>query len=144
MLTVPDSDGESVSEYVCPEPHVRYALVEQMGFRRTYGTIRETEFAGKPMAEVTPLDGTSVRLVAPESLYQVTWLTREQAEQATRTGAHSRAALAAAVRDDIDSWGPPPFAPLTPEEAAVDAEGDDDTDPDADPDDWDDNAKANR
>ena len=80
----------------------RYALVEQMGFRRTYGVIRETEFAGKPMAELTPLDGTSVRLVAPESLYQVTWLTREQAERATRTGAHAVAALTSAT--DNDPW----------------------------------------
>lgn len=100
----------------------RYALVEQMGFRRTYGTIRETEFAGKPMAEVTPLDGSGVRLVAPESLYQVTWLTRDQAEHATRTGAHAVAAIgSAAPLSHVNLSGADPFGAWA---------DDDDTDPD--------------
>jgi hypothetical protein len=81
---------------------LRYALVEQMGFRRTYGTVRETEFVGKRMLEVTSMVLGSVQLVAPESLYQVTWLTREQAESATRTGSHSPAALPAA---NPNPWG---------------------------------------
>lgn len=88
-----------------PQPELRYALVEQMGFRRTYGTVRETEFCGKPMLEVTSLETGAVHLAAPESLYQVTWLSREQAERATRTGSHSPAALTAAVADDLASWG---------------------------------------
>jgi hypothetical protein len=86
-------------------PALRYALVEQMGFRRTYGTVRETEFAGKPMAEVTPLDGTSVRLAAPESLYQVTWLTRDQAERGTGTGAHAVAAIGSGRAPLVGPWG---------------------------------------
>jgi hypothetical protein len=90
-----------------PEPAepLRYALVEQMGFRRTYGTIRETEFCGRPMLEVTSLETGAVHLAAPESLYQLTWLTRAQAEAATRTGSHSPAALSAAIADDLASWG---------------------------------------
>jgi len=87
------------------EPGQRYALVEQMGFRRTYGTVRETEFCGKPMLEVTSLETGAVCLTAPESLYQVTWLTRQQAESATRTGSHSPRALSAAIADDLASWG---------------------------------------
>ena len=88
-----------------PKPAERYALVEQMGFRRTYGTVRETEFCGRPMIELTSLETGAVALVAPESLYQVTWLTRAQAESATRTGSHSPAALSAAIADDLASWG---------------------------------------
>ncbi len=83
----------------------RYALVEQMGFRRTYGTVRETEFLGKPMLEVTNLETGAVSLAAPESLYALTWLTRQQAEAATRTGSHSPKALSAAIAGDLASWG---------------------------------------
>lgn len=95
---VPDVDGTAL-------PSERYALVEQMGFRRTYGTVRETEFAGKPMAEVTPLDGTGVRLVAPESLYQVTWLTRDQAERGARTGAYAPVAIGSGRPPLPNPWG---------------------------------------
>jgi hypothetical protein len=97
--------GMQAARMLAPEPELRYALVEQMGFRRTYGTIRETEFLGKPVLEVTSLETGAVSLAAPESLYALTWLTRQQAEQATRTGSHSPAALSAAIAEDLASWG---------------------------------------
>lgn len=78
------------------EPGPRYALVEQMGYRSVTGTVRETEFCGRPMLEVTDMETGHVRLVGGESLYQVTWLTRDQAERATRTGSHAVAAISAA------------------------------------------------
>lgn len=78
------------------EPEPRYALVEQMGYRQVAGTVRETEFCGRPMLEVTALDGSGTRLVSPDGLYQVTWLTREQAGRAA--GLH-RPAIAAPARD---------------------------------------------
>ena len=101
----PGHAGRHTFHLFADEPPARYALVEQMGFRRTYGTIRETEFCGKPMLEVTSLETGAVQLAAPESLYQVTWLTRAQAESATRTGSHSPAALSAAIAGDLASWG---------------------------------------
>lgn len=82
-----------------PEPDVRYALVEQMGFRRVYGTVRETELVGKKMLEVTELGTGQVRLVGGDSLYQVTWLTRDQAESAAITGTRAVAVIGPAVRD---------------------------------------------
>lgn len=98
---------------------LRYALVEQMGFRRTYGTVRETEFLGRPMLEVTSLETGAVCLAAPESLYQLTWLTRDQAESATRTGSHSPATLSAAIADDLASWGSDDeYDPIVPLAAA--------------------------
>ncbi len=82
----------------------KYALVEMMGYRRLAGTVAEVQFLGKPMLEVHALDTGTTQLVSAESLYQLTWMTRDQAERATRTGAHSPAALTAAVTDDIASW----------------------------------------
>jgi len=64
-----------------PTPAGRYALVEQMGYRRVTGTVRETEFCGRPMLEVTDLRDGTVRLVGAESLYQVTWLSEAQAKR---------------------------------------------------------------
>lgn len=62
-------------------PYERYALVEQMGHRATTGTVRETTFLGERMLEVTDLLNGSVHLVSPKSLYEVSWLTEEQARQ---------------------------------------------------------------
>jgi hypothetical protein len=90
-------DGE---ERLPDDAPLRYALVEQMGFRRAYGTVRETELVGKKMLEVTELGTGQVRLVGGDSLYQVTWLTRDQAERGA--GVHAVAALPAA---DLAPWG---------------------------------------
>ena len=111
-----------------PEPAGRYALVEMTDFRRVIGTVAETQFCGRPMLEVLSLETNAVQLVGPESIYALTWMTKDQAERATRTGAHSRAAIAAADAEEFaeadgDPWGPPPFAPLTEAERALDAEG---------------------
>lgn len=93
---------------------VRYALVEQMGFRRVYGTVRETELVGKKMLEVTELGTGQVRLVGGDSLYQVTWMTRDQAESAAITGTRAVAAIDAARpighvnlsgADPFGAWG---------------------------------------
>src|ERR1700722_18203851 len=46
-----------------PVPVLRYALVEQMGWRATLGTVREIQFLGKPALEVTPLDGGPTRVI---------------------------------------------------------------------------------
>lgn len=83
----------------------RYALVEQMGFRHVTGTVRETTFLGEPVLEVTELGTGQVRLVSGKALYQVTWYTRDQAERATRTGAHSVAAIAGPPSGAGVGWG---------------------------------------
>lgn len=62
-----------------PEPELRYALVEQMGHRSTIATIQETTFCGKPMLELTNLKTGAVHLAAPDSLYEITWLTEADA-----------------------------------------------------------------
>lgn len=88
----------------------RFALVEQMGYRSLTGAVRETQFCGRPMLEVTPLDDSPGRLIGAESLYSLTWLTREQAER--QAGLH-RAAIAVnawtdpftgTVHDEDDPW----------------------------------------
>lgn len=85
------------------EPGQRYALVEQMGFRRVYGTVRETELVGKKMLEVTELGTGQVRLVGGDSLYQVTWLTRDQAERGA--GVHAVAAITGTASGAGIGWG---------------------------------------
>ena len=79
---------------------VRYALVEQMGHRSTIASIRETTFCGKPMLEVTSLKDGSVHVVAPESLYEVTWLTESDAR--ARAKPWTAVALPAADRFGAD------------------------------------------
>lgn len=85
------------------EPEPRYALVEQMGYRRVYGTVAEVTFCERPMLEVTSLETGATQLLSPESLYALTWLTKEQAERATRTGAHAIAAIGSG-RVRPDGW----------------------------------------
>jgi hypothetical protein len=91
----------------------RYALVEMLGYRRVVGAVTETEFCGRPMLEVRPIPSGSVQLVGPDSLYQLTWLTRDQAELATRTGAHSPAAIGSGRpvdhTGDPDPWAGDPL-----------------------------------
>lgn len=88
-----------------PEPAEpkRYALVEQMGHRSTIASIRETTFAGKPMIEMTAVKTGAVHLVAPESLYEITWITEADA-LARSQGIHWTAVAlpAAGDRDDDD------------------------------------------
>jgi hypothetical protein len=68
--------------HAAPAEPVRYALVEQMGRRATTAAVREITFCGEPMLEVTSMaGGGSVHVVSPKSLYEVTWLTEEQARQ---------------------------------------------------------------
>lgn len=81
-----------------PDDGQRYALVEQMGHRATVAAVRETTFCGKAMLEVTDLKAGSVHLVAPESLYEVTWLTEDEARRRARPW--TAVALPAA-----DPWG---------------------------------------
>lgn len=71
-----DFDAAAGTPEIAP---VRYALVEQMGHRSTTGAVREITFLGKQMLEVTDLRDGSVHLVAPESLYEVTWLAESDA-----------------------------------------------------------------
>jgi hypothetical protein len=100
-----------------PEPEERYALVEQMGYRHVTGTVRETQFCGRLMLELTSLETGAVQLISGESIYALTWLTRDQAERATKTGAHSPAAIGSGR----------PSGPWTVDESQFDE--DDDTDP---------------
>jgi hypothetical protein len=103
------------------EPAARYALVEQMGYRHVTGTVRETQFCGRPMLELTSLETGAVQLIAAESLYALTWLTRDQAERAAKAGAHSPAAIGSGR----------PSGPWTVDETQFDEdEDDDDIDPD--------------
>ena len=90
------SQGEPEPAKVGPK---RFALVEQMGHRATVGTVRETTFAGKQMLAVTDLKTGSEHLVSPESLYEVTWLTEEQARSRVRPWT----AVALPAADD-DPW----------------------------------------
>jgi hypothetical protein len=76
----------------------RYALVEQMGHRATVAAVRETTFCGAPMLEVTDLKAGSVHLAAPQSLYEVTWLTEDQVRAQAKPWT-ARAITAA------DPWG---------------------------------------
>ena len=96
----------------------RYALVEQMGYRQVIGTVREITFLGKAVLEVTALDTGAVRIIGGigEGLYQLTWMTRDQAERAIRTGAHSVAAQRAAIEADYASWDDPSTSQLAAEE----------------------------
>ena len=66
-----------------PEPR-RFALVEQMGHRSTVGAVRETTFAGASMIQVTDLRTGSVHLVSPQSVYEITWLTGDEARARVR------------------------------------------------------------
>lgn len=93
-----DADGE---ERLPDDAPLRYALVEQMGYRQVWGTVTETVFCGRPMLEVTALETGQVQLIAAESLYALTWCTKDQAERATRTGAHAAPAITASP----DPWG---------------------------------------
>ena len=70
--------GRAVADAAAGPPE-RYALIEQMGHRATVGAVRETTFAGKQMLAVTDLKTGGEHLISPESLYEVTWLTEEQA-----------------------------------------------------------------
>lgn len=76
-----DATGTEQRETERGAEPARYALVEQMGHRSVTGTVRELTFVGRPMLEVTDLRDGQVRLVGAESLYQVTWISREQAER---------------------------------------------------------------
>jgi hypothetical protein len=78
----------------------RYALVEQMGHRATVAAVRETTFCGAPMLEVTDLKTGSVHLAAPQSLYEITWLTEDEARR--RAKPWTAVALPAAA--DSDPW----------------------------------------
>jgi hypothetical protein len=91
------------------KPAARYALVEQMGHRATVAVVSETVFCGKPMLDVTNLKTGSTHLISPESLYEVTWLTEDEAR--ARAKPWTAVALPCA-----DPWGV--------------SESDDDTDPD--------------
>lgn len=62
----------------------RYALVEQMGHRATVAVVSEATFCGKAMLAVTDLKTGSDHLISPESLYEVTWLTEDEARARTR------------------------------------------------------------
>lgn len=78
----------------------RYALVEQMGHRSTVAAVRETTFCGKPMLEMTELSRGGVHLVSPDSLYEVTWLTEDEARN--RAKPWTAVAISAA---SPDPWG---------------------------------------
>jgi len=93
--------GQVTAKAEAAEPPKRYALVEQMGHRATVGTVRETTFAGKQMLAVTDLGTGTEHLVSPESLYEVTWLTEEQAR--SRATPWTARALPAGGDDD-DPW----------------------------------------
>jgi hypothetical protein len=85
LLTVFDEMAAAPGDEDMPDgapdenPSTRYALVEQMGHRSTVAAVREVTFCGKPMLAVTDLKTGSEHLISPESLYEVTWLTEDQA-----------------------------------------------------------------
>ena len=81
---------------------LRYALVEQMGHRATVASIRETTFAGKPMIEMTAVKTGAVHLVAPESLYEITWLSESDALARAQGVSWTAVALPAAHYDTWD------------------------------------------
>lgn len=81
-----------------PKPAARYALVEQMGHRAMVGTVQEVTFCGKAMLEVRRIDvvpSVTVR-VSPDSFYDVTDLTADQAAAMARTYGRSTGGLDAA------------------------------------------------
>ncbi len=94
------------SDYAAPGPAqagppVRYAFVEQMGYRHDIAAVREVTFAGKQLIELTRLDDpAAVRLISPESLYGITWLTEDEARR--RAQPWKPAALPAADSDEDD------------------------------------------
>jgi hypothetical protein len=89
-----------------PEPEgARYALVEQMGYRSTTGTVREMTFCGAPMLEVTDLKTGSVHLLSPQSLYEVTWLTEAEARQRTKPWTAAAIGSATIAIPAADPWG---------------------------------------
>ncbi|MGH3415023.1 MAG: hypothetical protein ACRDVE_14495 [Actinocrinis sp.] len=100
-----------------------YALVEQMGYRQVTGTVREIQFCGKPMLEVTDMTTGQVRLVGVDSLYQVTFMSRDLAERLTRTGAHSAAAIAAADAAEYEQAAHVNLAGADPFGAWADTDG---------------------
>lgn len=81
-----------------PKPARRYALVEQMGHRSTTGTVTETTFCGRPMLAVTNLVTGRDHLISPDSLYEITWLTEDEARK--RAQPWVPAALTATAEDD--------------------------------------------
>lgn len=96
--TAADHDGSA------PEPPKRYALVEQMGYRHDIAAVREVTFAGKQLIELTRLDDpAAVRLISPDSLYGITWLT--EAEARSRSKSWTAAALPAVDDDEPDYDG---------------------------------------
>lgn len=93
-----------------PKAAERYALVEQMGHRATVAAVRETTFCGEPMLEVTNLRTGSVHIVSPKSLYEVSWLTEEDARQRakpwTAAAITAGSAIAWGAGDDQDEPSP--------------------------------------
>jgi len=104
------------------EPATRYARVEQMGYRSRVCTISETELAGRKMLRLTVLQTGTIHDISPDSIYEITWLTRAQAEQYTRTGAHAPAAIGSgeppASLDDDDPWRGDPLGDVGDEDPA--------------------------
>jgi hypothetical protein len=82
-----------------PEPEgARYALVEQLGHRSMVGITRDITFCGKTMLEVQRIDvvpSVTVR-VNPDTFYDVTDLTPEQAVAMARAYGRSTGGLDAA------------------------------------------------
>lgn len=91
-VVCPHGHDMAAAEPPAAEP-VLYAKVEQMGYRSRTGTVRETEFAGRKMLELTLIPAGTVHLVSPDSIYEITWMSRDQAERLTGTGAHAPAAI---------------------------------------------------
>jgi hypothetical protein len=85
-----------------PQADVRYALVEQLGHRSTVAAVRETTFCGTPMLEVTDLKTGSVHLVSPQSLYEITWLTEDEAQRRSKPWTAVALPAAAWPADDED------------------------------------------
>jgi hypothetical protein len=92
----------------------RYAKVEQMGYRSRVCVVSETELAGRKMLRLTVLATGTIHDISPDSIYEITWLTRAQAEQATRTGAHAPAAIGPGrtADDDDDPWRGDPLGDI--------------------------------
>jgi hypothetical protein len=83
----------------------RYALVEQMGYRHDIAAVREVTFAGKQMIELTRLDDpAAVRLISPDSLYGITWLTEEEARSRAKPWTAAALPAGGGDPDDADPW----------------------------------------
>lgn len=94
--------GRAAADAQAADPK-RYALVEQMGHRSTVGSVRETTFAGKQMLELTDMKTGRDHLISPESLYEVTWLTEDEARARATPWTATALPAAAGVQDD-DPW----------------------------------------